>query len=184
MSKPDGTHENLFSYGPVRALHAAATPVPGYELHVHEFIRRDVLLALRDALSADADILTTMPNTGLQNLLSPLTRQCLWELHSGIMLRLLENITGIKNLLPDTHCKQSCLLPRGEAFAKNPAARDSDTGLHASLVLLLLLDNGDAIIRNLSVPSSAGRTIGTDEASADKKNVMKIVYWTHQAASP
>jgi hypothetical protein len=183
MSKPDSTHENLFSYGTVRALHASDTPVATYEMHIPEFVRSDLLAGLRTALVADTQILTTTPNTTLQNFLSPLSRQCMWELHSGIMLRLLENITGIRNLLPDTHCRHSCLLPLEQALVQDTVKNDIETGLDISLVLLLCLDHGDAIIRNCSFPSQTSRNLDNTENAKNVNNVLRLVYFTHQAAN-
>lgn len=185
MSKPESSHENIFSYGTIRALHASDTSGPQHELHIHEFVRHDMLPELRSALLGDTEILTTTPNTRMQNLLSPVSRQCLWELHSGIMLRLLENITCTKNLLPDTHCKKSRLLPLQEALATSGGTVntiDSETGLHVALELLLLLESGDAIIRNLDVPSNTGSVASGETDSDEEYDVLKITYWIRQAS--
>ena len=167
MNTNASSHDNLFCYGQIRAAHASGSLALQGKLHIKEFVRHDILTTLKDALLSDRETLTTNPNTSKQTSLSSPSRQCLWELHSGIMLRLLENITGTRNLLPDTHCKQSRLLQRGDPVISN--MQDTDAGLQASLVLLIMLNTGAAIIANAS---NSTADIATDA------NTLKIVYWT------
>ncbi len=164
------THELLFSYGQIREHYAKHGPNTADPLRIEHFIRREHLPLLNRSLRDDGPIFTHRPNTLLQINLSPVSRQCLWELHSGIMLRLLENITGLTNLLPDTHCKQSFLLPKDRATPLPIAWHDANTGLTAALIMFLQLDTGDAVICR-----------STDSAHSinPSMNTLQITYWQH-----
>jgi hypothetical protein len=143
-SKEAERYEALFSYGHLRANYFGSDLGSG-KLHVKKFLRPECLKALREDLVGNSVILTKSPNTELQASLSPISRQCLWELHSGIMIRTIENITNISNLLPDTRCKQSrLLLSEGDPDIGN--WHDPETRLGAALVLVLYLTSGDAFI--------------------------------------
>lgn len=137
------SHESLFGYGHLRAHYIGSNMANGF-LHVTQFVRPEHLTTLRDNLLVDHAILSLGNNTLLQRQITPVSRQCLWELHSGIMLRVLENITGLQNLLPDTHCRATCLLSNPEnALANN--WHEIHTGLRAALMLVIDIDSGDAI---------------------------------------
>lgn len=139
---PDG-YEPLFSYGHLRSRYTGSDLSSG-TLAITQFARPEHLGTLREQLLNDQSILMLHPNTHAQRELSPVSRQCLWELHSGIMLRVLENITGIHNLLPDPHCQQSGLLLPGQASSLPSTWLDDATELKVALVMLLSLDNGNA----------------------------------------
>lgn len=169
----DKSHETLVSYGHLRGHYLQSDMGAGH-LHIRHFLRPEYVTVIREQLLADRALLTTSPNTRLQTALSPVSRQCLWELQSGIMLRVLENITGLSNLLPDTHCKQSGLLLPPVTQAGIGDWQDADTGLAAVLVLVIQLDTGDAEL--CTRPDTLHKT-GTGSAA------LQITYWHHDAAN-
>jgi hypothetical protein len=165
-------YKTLFGYGHLRGkfLHS---DMSGGKLHIDHFVRPEFLSELREQLITNQDILTQTPNTTLQRDLAPASRQCLWELHSGIMLRALENITDLTNLLPDTHCKSTRLLfPSGTGM---PLAQwhDPSTKLDVALVLVILLDQGDAML--FTTPDAFSATSISSVA-------LQVTYWKNNRA--
>lgn len=146
--------ETFFSYGHIRAKYLGHGIKSGI-LNIEMFIRPEYIFEIKKHIILDSKILEACPNTHLQSTLSPISRQFLWEMQSGIMIRLLENITNITNIIPDTHCKKSKL-------EKNPINKlsienwhDPDTNLKAALVIGVSLNNGNAFI--CTNPSSLGK---------------------------
>lgn len=161
-------YEPLFSYGQLRGHYLNSDMSKGL-LHIGQFARPEHLALLRSSLSTDSNALTPSPDAASLLSLSPVSRQCLWELHSGIMLRVLENITGLFNLLPDTYCKQSRLLLAGEKSGLGEW-RDRSTGLSAVLVVVLQLDSGSA---DLCTSAEVLPLVKTESAA------LQITYWQH-----
>lgn len=161
--------ESLFSYGHLRGHYLHSDMGSGL-LHIDQFVRPEHVEALRAQLLAERDIFTTSPNTALQPQLSPLGRQCLWELQSGIMLRVLENITGLHHLLPDTHCRASTLLLPPATHAGLSEWRDAPTGLHAALVVVIALVDGSAVLCTRA-DTLASVAIG--------EGALQVAYWQH-----
>lgn len=134
----------LFSYAHIRSHYLNSDLATG-SLEINNFLRPEHRAICNSALLADRTIFTTRPNTLQQHLLSPISRQILWELHSGIMIRLLENITNLQNLLPDVHCRNSMLIfPNSDLSALKQ--HDEQTGLAAALVTIVYLDTGNAVL--------------------------------------
>lgn len=161
MSAPEESYKALFSYGHMRATYIDADFSSSDFLHIAHFVRHEYLNDLRNALTSNQDIFSQQPNTLLQSQLSPVSRQCLWELHSGIMIRLLENITGLANLLPDTHCKHSGL----NIFTHNN--HDS------ALLLSICLSSGNAVLKKLG---------GNNKDHLSSANIFHVSYWQHSAS--
>lgn len=166
-SKEAERYEALFSYGHLRANYFGSNLGSG-KLHVKRFLRPECLQALREDLIGNSVAFTRSPNTELQASLSPISRQCLWELHSGIMIRTIENITNACNLLPDTHCKKSKLLLSEADQPDIGNWLDPETRLGAALVLVLCLSSGDAFI---CTNPHALATVSTMPPS------LQITYW-------
>lgn len=164
------SYEPVFSYGHLRA-HYLQSDMGSGSVHIRQFVRAEHLATLREHLLADRATLTTTPNTLLQVSLSAISCQCLWELQSGIMLRVLENISGLFNLLPDTHCKQTSLLLPPVTHAGIGQWHDPNTRLAAALVLVINLDNGDA---DLCVNADALSRVTTGSTSS-----LQVTYWQH-----
>lgn len=164
-------YEALISYGHLRA-HYLGSDITSGILHVNQFLRQEHLETLRESLLQDRAILISADNALLQRELNPVSRQCLWELQSGIMLRVLENITGLHNLLPDTRCKQTRLL-----FSTSMPGldnwQDPDTRLDAALVLVIRLDQGDAEF--CTTPQALAKVLTGNAA-------IQVTYWQHHAA--
>lgn len=165
-------YDPLFGYGHLRANYIGSDMASG-SLHVTQLVRPEHLVTLRDHLLIDRAILSSGKNTQLQRKITAVSRQCLWELQSGIMLRVLENITGLHNLLPDTHCKQTCLLLPPTMTGLSQWC-DPDTSLDVALVLVIQLDNGDA-------------QLCTSAQSLDKISIgnasLQVSYWQHHPAT-
>ncbi|MEZ5540398.1 MAG: hypothetical protein R3E63_10745 [Pseudomonadales bacterium] len=165
MSAED-SHKALFSYGHMRAHYTGRGIDANNSLLIEQFIRPENLTNLREALLQDQAIFSECPNTYLQSHLSPISRQCLWELQSGIMIRLLENITLLDNLLPDTHCRYSFLsLKNSKPYQ---SSNKNDAAATPTLVLHIDLDSGGAklIINTRQFPL--------------QENVLQFCYWQHQ----
>lgn len=135
----------LFSYGQTRErylLPAGAMPVTCKSLE--QLVRPEQLTALSKAIRQDSTLLThAAANNELQ--LSPVTRQCLWELHSGIFLRLLENISGHEHLLPDTHHHHAWLLAAHQRLEITDWYDDT-LKLPIALYACIGLDTGNALL--------------------------------------
>lgn len=162
-------YEPLFGYGQLRGVYLNSDMSTG-QLHIKQFVREEHVTLLREALLSDRHIFMKSPNTLQQAGLSPVSRQCLWELHSGIMLRVLENITGIHNLLPDTHCHSTELLPAPCTDCTGTAHETPTTGLVNAITILLLLDSGDAL---LCTDDQLLENIRCDSP------VLRVSYWQH-----
>ncbi len=138
MSMSDKPHNAIFSYGSMRAAYVNSDFPSQGSLSITQFVRPEYSKELHKALIQDKAIFLQHPNTLQQNQLSPVSRQCLWELQSGIMIRLLENMTGITHLLPDTHCNYSGLdMP------------DTCNTLKSALRVSICLITGDAVIKKI-----------------------------------
>ena len=162
-------YKPLFSYGHLRGQYLNNVMTDGY-LYITQFIRPEHISTLREQLVANKNILSSTSKTELQRKLSPVSRQCLWELHSGIMLRVLENITGLHNLLPDTYCKQTHLLPASSEKITLNSWHDPSSGLDAALVLIIQLDSGNAELCNTADAL----------AKITTKNIaLQAIYWQH-----
>lgn len=170
QANPVDAYEPLFSYGHLRGRYAGSKLSAGM-LAIPQFARPEHLATLREHLLKDQAIFTLQPNTRAQLGLSPVSRQCLWELHSGIMLRVLENITGIHHLLPDPHCRHSGFVLTGQPIPLPSTWRDDATGLEAALVILLRLDNGEA---TLCTTPQAVRLSTVSSAT------LCMSYWQHR----
>lgn len=167
------SYKTLFCYGHLRGHFLHANMSSG-KLHIDQFIRPESLAELKTQLVGNQAILTQTPNTPLQRDLAPMSRQCLWELQSGIMLRALENVTGLNNLLPDTHCKATrLLLPPDDTSLSLAKWHDAITKLDVALVLVILLDQGDAI---LFTTPEALKSTAIDTAA------FQITYWQNNRA--
>ncbi|HSC75793.1 MAG TPA: hypothetical protein VLB90_06125 [Pseudomonadales bacterium] len=166
------SYESLFGYGHLRAHYLGSDMTTG-SLHVTQFVRTEHLAILRDNLLIDRAILSHGSNTLLQRQITPVSRQCLWELQSGIMLRVLENITGLHNLLPDTHCKQTRLLLPPDTTGLHQW-HTPDTRLDVALVVVIQLDNGNA---QLCTNAQSLDTTSTGNAS------LQVSYWQHHPAT-
>jgi hypothetical protein len=156
MSTPDKQHKALFSYGHMRATYANSDFCNSESLLIQHFVRPEYLAALYNALMQDKGIFFEQPNTQQQAQLSPVSRQCLWELHSGIMIRLLENITGLTNLLPDTHCIHTGL---------RVASKSNLIG--SALFLAIYLKNGSAILHR------------KNHFQDNNDDILYVTYWQH-----
>ena len=168
-------HEVLFSYGHLRENYLNSSMESG-KLLIKNFLRTGYLNFLNKELVKDYEILKKTPNTDFQISLSPISRQCLWELHSGIMIRVIENITNITNLLPDTHCKKSRLLLASSASSSNIESwHDSKTQQDVVIVLTIFLDSGDAII------CTNQKTLSEIFIAS---NALQIVYWKQMHGLP
>jgi len=161
MSAPDEPYKALFSYGHMRATYIPSNFSDQGCLSIAQFVRPEYLEDLRHALINDQAIFLQHPNTQQQSELSPVSRQCLWELHSGIMIRLLENITGISNLLPDTHCQHSGFNAADAPNAYNP-----------TLLLSICLTTGNAALKQTNTPSRNPSEIA---------NTFHMYYWQSPA---
>lgn len=164
-----GDYEPLFSYRYLRDQYLNSAMTDNY-LHIKHFVRPEHISILCEQLIADKNILLSACNTELQRALSPVSRQCLWELHSGIMLRALENITGLHNLLPDTYCKQTRLLPSSSEKIALESWHDPDSCLDAALVLIIHLCSGDT---EFCTTADALAKITTNSSA------LQITYWQH-----
>ncbi len=162
-------YEPLFSYGHLRGHYFNSVIADGH-LCVKQFVRPEHISILREQLIANEYILSFTSNTELQRGLSPVSRQCLWELHSGIMLRVLENITGLQNLLPDTHCKQTRLLPTPSEKTVLNTWHDANSHLDAALVLIIQTSSGDA---DFCTTAEALAKITTNDLA------LQVTYWQH-----
>src|SRR6478609_5578831 len=89
-------YEPLFSYGHLRAHYLNSDTSSG-TIPIKQFVRPEHCAELLENLIHDSRILTSNDNTLPQRELSAVSRQCLWELHSGIMIRVLENISGLNH---------------------------------------------------------------------------------------
>lgn len=158
MSAPDEPYKALFSYGHMRAAYLAADFPSNGLLQIAHFVRREHLDDLRNALISNQGIFSQQPNTLLQSQLSPICRQYLWELHSGIMIRLLENITGLTNLLPDTHCEHSGF----NVF--------THSNTNSALLLSICLTSGNATLKKLG---------SNNKNHFDSVNIFHVSYWQH-----
>jgi hypothetical protein len=159
--------ETFFSYGHMRANYLGSGIKSG-NLNIEMFIRPKYIFEIKKNIILDSKVFKECPNTYLQSTLSPISRQFLWEIQSGIMIRLLENITNETNLIPDTHCKQSKLEQNPTNKLRLENWHDPDTNLKAALVLGVSLDNGSAFI--CKNPSSLGRV------SIDSPHII-TTYW-------
>ncbi len=164
------THEPLFSYGRLRSEHTNADIFKNSGiLEVLSFIRPEALAVTQAALQKDQLIFQETPNTTLQVNLSQTSRQFLWELHSGIMIRTLENITNIQNMLPDTHCHYSHFVNLDtHTYEKRTAGINIE---NICLYLFINLKNGEAILQS---PKN------TQTKSIYQSNLIKICYWQNQ----
>ena len=162
-------YEPLFSYGHLRGQYMNSVMADGY-LHVKQFVRHEHISILREQLIADKHILSPASNAKLQRKLSPTSRQCLWELHSGIMLRVLENITGLHNLLPDTYCKKTHLILSSSKKIALNSWHDKSSCLDAALVLIIQLNSGNAEFCNTA--EALAKTTADNAA-------LQITYWQH-----
>lgn len=163
------SYEPLFNYGHLRGQYLNSVMTDGY-LYIKQFVRPEHISTVREQLAADKNILSSTGKTELQRKLSPVSRQCLWELHSGIMLRVLENITGLHNLLPDTYCKQTHLLPASSEKITLNSWHDPSSGLDAALVLIIQTSGGDA---EFCTTAEALAKITTDNFA------LQVTYWQH-----
>lgn len=132
----------LFAYGGLRERYdtqdASHAPV-----RLEGFVHPDNVAPWWEAIRHDQAILSRAPNTQWQGELSPLSRQALWELHSGIMLRLLEHLAGMSHLLPDTHGHASTPLDG----SRPPPAWEAHPAWHIPRALMLWLQpDGTALL--------------------------------------
>lgn len=141
------TFDQLFTYGQTREHYAVK---PGERINTEReilaLVRPEHLATLREAVFHDRAILDNCSGRQWQLRLSPVTRQCLWEMHSGIFLRLLENITGYTQLLPDAKCHFLKLHSQIASTVTTENRQDPETGLPVILYLFLGLDSGNAIL--------------------------------------
>jgi hypothetical protein len=164
-------YEPLFSYGHLRGHYVGSDMTCG-ALHVEQFVRPEHLSALRETLVADHVVMSPSSDAAVQQRKAmPITRQCLWELQSGIMLRVLENITGLHNLLPDTRCKQTRIVFAPSEQPKIETWHDPDTGLDVALVLVIQLNNGDAEF------STNAKSLTEVVTSC---TALQVSYWQHK----
>lgn len=169
------THEPIFSYGRLRSEYtqAPAFQTSGF-LEVPLFIRPEALAVTQAALQKDQPIFQETPNTTLQVNLSHTSRQFLWELHSGIMIRTLENITNLQNMLPDTHCHYSNFVTT-DARTYNKHTTNGIAIENICLYLFINIKNGSAILQSKK---------HTRAHSTYQGDTIKICYWENKAASP
>ena len=150
MSTP--SFHTLFSYGATRERYLLPPgAVPIHCKALEQLVRPEQLAALSTAIRQDAHLFVR----GIDNnerLLSPVTRQCLWELHSGIFLRLLENISGHEQLLPDSRHHHLLMMGTHQTLS---TAHWQDTHLHLPIALYLCigLDTGNAMLVTASASS-------------------------------
>ncbi|HNE26180.1 MAG TPA: hypothetical protein PLH12_03460 [Pseudomonadales bacterium] len=163
-------HEPLFSYGRLRSEHTNADAFKNSGiLKILSFIRPEALAVTQAALQKDQLIFQKTPNTTLQVNLSIISRQFLWELHSGIMIRTLENITNMRNMLPDTHCHYSHFVNADtHTYEKQTIGINIE---NICLYLFINLENGEAILQS---------TKNTQTKSIHQGNSVKICYWQNQ----
>lgn len=171
MSPTDEPYKALFSYGHMRATHLGQHLSESEQLVIDQFVRPEYLTALRDVLNHDHTIFSCHPNTLQQRYLSPLSRQCLWELHSGIMIRLLENITGLSNLLADTHCEYSGLAQTLASTASTHELPQPPVALPPTLTVSIDLASGSATL------SRAGSAYLLPAVSPN--GTLHACYWQH-----
>ena len=162
-------YEPLFSYRILRDQYLNSLMTDGH-LCVKQFVRSKHVSSLYEQLLADRNILLSGHCVELQRALSPVSRQCLWELQSGIMLRALENITGLCNLLPDTYCKQTRFLPNSSGKIFLESWRDEKFCLDTVLVLIIQLHSGNAEF--FTTTDALAKITISDPA-------LQITYWQH-----
>ncbi len=167
MSAED-SHKALFSYGHMRAHYTGRGFDTNGCLLIEQFIRPENLAGLSEALKHDRVIFSQCPNTQLQSQLSPIGRQCLWELQSGIMIRLLENITHLENLLPDTHCSESFFAVEDNSIPKSSQKNNGNTT--SALTLTICLNTGNATLTYSSTANSQPLS----------GNTLQFCYWQYQ----
>ncbi len=164
-------YEPLFSYGHLRAHYLNSDTSSG-NIHIRQFVRPEHCAELLENLTRDSRILTSNNNSTSQRELSAVSRQCLWELHSGIMIRVLENISGLHHLLPDTHCKQTHLVLNFPTSATNIKWHDPDTCLDVALILTIDLHSGDA---HICTKKHALDNLIINDTS------LQAIYWQHNS---
>jgi hypothetical protein len=168
----------LFSYGKIREQHAARASlitnndISTAPVHIPQFVRPEFLQSWQNAISCDAPTMSKSLCAETQLALSPISRQSIWELQSGIMLRLLETITGKQGLLPDGHGIFSRFWQPPVIHCGPANWHDSDTGLQGAINLLLLL-NGDALILN-----HQNNTIDLNQLP-NHQGVLQLLYFSH-----
>ena len=163
-------YEPIFSYGHLRANYTGSEINNGL-LPVSQFVRKEHVAALHEALLLDKDNLATASAMAQRNI-TPVTRQCLWELQSGIMIRVLENITGLHNLLPDSRCKQSQIALASNATALQlPVQKDPETGLTSALLVLIQLHTGNAYLCTSASKPDCIKSEG---------DTLCVTYWQHK----
>jgi hypothetical protein len=161
------TLDTLFAYGQTREryqLPAGSLPIASRLLR--QLVRPEYITSLATALDSDRELLICHRPADSELSLSPITRQCLWELHSGIFLRLLENISGYSNLIPDTHCRHLIFTQANQPLHLDNW-HDTETNLQITAYLCIGLVSGDG--------SLLGRTA---ESFTPAEPVLSIAYMT------
>jgi len=161
------SYKTLFGYGHLRG-HLLHSDMSSGKLHIDQFVRPEFIAPLEKNLLENREILTRTPNAVLQRDLAPICRQCLWELQSGIMLRALENVTDLNNLLPDTHCKATRLVLPPDSRLPIEHWHDASTKLDLALVLVILLDQGSAML--FTTPEAA-------HSASFNTAALQVSYW-------
>lgn len=144
---PSGSLEQLFAYGQTRERYLMKEGEPRRATqHIQQFVRHEHLDTLRQALLRDKALLQQKTTPEWQLGLSPISRQCLWELHSGILIRLLENISGQTQLLPDAQCRHLSLMDITSGPVSVDSWHDTVSDLPIALYVFIGLDTGEAIL--------------------------------------
>ncbi len=141
------TLEMIFTYGRTRDLYAMKEHEPLRTFQViDQLIRPEYLPVVRNALLADQALIENKSDNQWQLALSPVSRQCVWELHCGIMIRLLETVSGLTHLLADAQCQHMRLIEPPEQRWSTTNWHDTKTELPIALYLLLGIRSGSAIL--------------------------------------
>lgn len=153
-SAPSTTLEQIFAYGQTRERYGMKEGEPRRPLqHIQHFVRHEHANTLKHALLHDKDHFRNDHIAALEKAdlhwqlaISPISRQCVWELHSGILIRLLENITGLTQLVPDAQCRYLQLLDTTNQSLVPVNWHDEATNLPIVLYVFIGLDSGAAML--------------------------------------
>ena len=113
---------------------------------LQQFVKHEHISDLKQAILGDSTVLNEKQDAQWQLQLCPISRQYLWELHSGILIRLIENISGHTHLLPDAQCHYLAVHLDSDNNVLNTLQTDNNTGLPVCLNLYIGLLSGNAIL--------------------------------------
>jgi hypothetical protein len=139
--------ELIFTYGQTRERYAMQENEPPRHFQtIQQFVKHEHLPDLKQSILGDSSVLNGNKDVQWQLQLRPISRQCLWELHSGILIRLIENISGHTHLVPDAQCRYLAIHVASDNSVLNTLQTDNNTGLPVCLNLYIGLLSGSAIL--------------------------------------